>query len=501
MDYSKLCAIVAFSAFIFASAGNAAPATLEIRVAAFEAGLRPAVRMVTAPEQRWPLAERMKHYKIPGISIAVIEGGKIIFAKGYGVKAAGGSDKVNTETVFSVGSLSKLGTATAVLKLASKDVVDIDAGANEYLKRWQVPSNKFTKAQAVTLRGLMSHSAGLSLGGFPDFKPGEKLPTVLDTLNGTGASQTVPVRAFYQPGTNWSYSGGGTTVTQLLLEDVTGNDFPALTRNQVFKPLGMNRSTYQNPLPLSHGNIAKAHDENGEVTALPRGWHAFPEMGASGLWTTPSDYARMMLAWMHSYHGDKDSYLPQTVAQDMMSEVGYSPFGLGPVLSGRGMSRRFRHSGSNESYRAYMEGHLEIGSGVVIFTNGTEGRGLYIEIRRAVADAFGWPFYQEIIVPDFEVDAGALTAFSGVYNVEHAGQTTLVKRYLGLKEDRQTFTVSVKDGGLLMSGHSVLALGPNQFVAEDGDTYFEFVRGLDGYVSGLVVRTANYAFALDRKAE
>ena len=500
MDYGKSWAIVAFGSLVLLGAAYAEPANLDSRVAAFEKGLRPAVRMATAPKVRWTIKERMKHYKIPGVSLAIIENGKVAFAKAYGVKEAGTNDKVNTETVFSVGSLSKMGAATAVLKLTAKGVLDLDKDVNQYLKTWKVPENDFTKAQAVTLRGLMSHTAGLTLHGFGDFKPGEALPTVVNTLDGTGPSDNVPVRAFYQPGTDWSYSGGGTTVTQLVLTDMMGKDFPAVTKNQVFDDLGMARSTYQNPLPASHGNIAKAHDENGDVTALSRGWHAFPEMAASGLWTTPTEYALMMLSWMDSYHGKDGSFLPQSVAREMMSNVAHSPHGLGPVVRGHGMDRRFRHSGSNESYQAFMEGHLERGTGFVIFTNGVDGDALYDEIRRAVYDAYGWPYEEEIVVPTYEVKAETLEAYAGVYQVEDNGKSALSKRYLG-KERTPTYKVSVKDGDLLVKGRKVLPVGPNQFVSSRNDIYYGFVRNLEGNIESLTIRRGEDTIAFDRQGD
>jgi CubicO group peptidase (beta-lactamase class C family) len=260
---------------------------------------------------------------------------------------------------------------------------------NDYLRRWKVPANELTAREPVTLRRILSHTAGLTVHGFADFQPGESLPTVVQILDGTGPAKNAPVRVDLLPGSEFRYSGGGVTVEQLVIEDVTGLEFAEAAREYVFDPLGMNRSTYVNPLPAEHGNVALAHGPDGAPRALPRGWEAMPEAAASGLWTTPSDYARLIIALIESYQGDGDTFLTFEIARDMMTEVPPSIFGLGPEVGGEGPTRNFVHGGANDSYRAHMSGYLAQGDGLVIFTNGARGGELIREIRLAIADA-GW---------------------------------------------------------------------------------------------------------------
>ena len=205
----------------------------------------------------------------------------------------------------------------------------------------------------------------------------------------------------FEPGAMMDYSGGGTTVSQVLITDVTGLDYPTATARYVTEPLGMSRSTMVNPLPASHGNIARAHDRNGDPTALPRGWEAMPEMAASGFWTSANDLGAFVVALMDSYAGEGD-FLPRAVAADMMTRVPRSWHGLGPRLNGEGETRVFHHGGSNNSYRARIEGHLGTGQGIVLLTNGTNGAALYGEVRKAVEEAFGWAVTAETGYPEPE---------------------------------------------------------------------------------------------------
>jgi CubicO group peptidase (beta-lactamase class C family) len=363
--------------------------SIESRIAAVESGLRGAPESDDA-DARWTLEERMAHFRVPGVSIAVLDDGKVAWAKGYGVLQVGGSEPVDTETVFSVGSVSKVGAAAATLRLVDSGRLGLDRPVNDYLSAWQVPENELTAQVPVTLRRIMSHTAGLTVHGFADFQPDEDLPTTVQILESSGPAKNPAVFVDLLPGSEFRYSGGGVTVEQLVVEETMETDFPTAARMLVFEPLGMSRSTYENPVPASHGNIAKAHDGLGRPTALPRGYEAMPETAASGLWTTPTDYAKLVIAFIEAYNGAEDPFISHELAEDVMMRVAPSQFGLGPEIAGEAGMLRFRHGGANNSYKAYMEGHLVTGDGVIVFTNGTRGHQLYAEIIRAVAAAEGW---------------------------------------------------------------------------------------------------------------
>ena len=333
------------------------------------------------------IEERMSLHRVPGMSIAVIKNGQLHWAKGYGLQQANSDDFVDTDTVFSVGSISKVVTAAITLRLVGKNILDLDTDVNNYLTRWKIVENKYTAKQAVTLRHILSHTAGFNIHGFADFQPDEKLPTVIETLSGKSPAKHGPVKVGFVPGTNFKYSGGGITVEQLIIQEVTSKTFPDTAKHMVFNPLAMNRSTFLNPLPVSHGNIAKAHDKNGMPKALPRGWESMPEMAASGLWTTPGDLAKLLIKLMQAYQGKDAGFISNKLAIDMMSKANSSEFGLGPEISGINL---FSHGGANDSYNAFMMGNLQTGNAIVVLTNSVNGRRLCNEIIETMKQIEQW---------------------------------------------------------------------------------------------------------------
>lgn len=340
------------------------------------------------------ILDRLVAHNVPGVAVAIIEDYDIIWISGYGSKRAGLDEPVDGDTVFSVGSVSKMVNAALALRLVDTNKITLDNNINQHLVTWQVPSNRYSRQSPVTLRKILAHTAGFSQHGFPDFLPGEALPNAIQTLNGLHPAKHSRVRLMFTPGVRMDYSGGGITVSQVAIEDVTKLDYPTAAKKWVFEPLNMTRSTFENPLPNHYGNVAFAHDSDGEPVGLPRGYEAMPEMAASGLWTSAKDLANFVIALMNSHRND-EQFLTKSSAQDMMTRVANSWYGLGPRLNGNSNNRVFHHGGANNSYRAWIEGHLATGSGIVILTNGTNGHWIYREMRRSAARAFNWPINQD----------------------------------------------------------------------------------------------------------
>ena len=336
----------------------------------------------------------MQKHNTPGIAIAFIENGMLKFATGFGVLNSEKETTVNADTVFSVGSVSKVINAVLILRLVDAGILDLDVDVNHYLKSWKIKESKFTSSKKITLRHLLSHTAGLTVHGFPDFYPGEELPTVIETLEGKAPAKTPAVQSIFTPGIKMKYSGGGITVSQLVVTDVTGLSYPEAAKKYVFDPLEMKRSTFLNPLPKTHGNIAKAHDRAGKLTAKPRGYQAMPEMAASGLWTSANDLAKFMKALISSYHGESNFLMKETT-RTMMTPIETSnakkivPAGL-KKQTGVGVflsvlengETLFSHNGSNESYKALIKGWLESRSAIVILSNGAKARPLIKNIAQ-----------------------------------------------------------------------------------------------------------------------
>lgn len=293
-------AVLAFVAFSMPLVSAAESATDN---PSWENNLRPAIVEAGQPVPHWSLHDRMAYYHIPGVAVAVLRHGKVWQVKGYGLREAGTNDKVDGDTLFSAGSTSKVATAVMILRMVQAGKLDLDRNIDTYLTSWHVPATKDTPHPDVTLRMLMSHTSGFNVGGFPDFLPQEPVPTLLQTLDGLPPAKHHAVRLIYPPGSRYAYSGGGIEVEQQLLEDVTHTDFATVARTWLLDPLHMQRSTFESPLSASRGNIAKAHDEQGKLVALPRGWQSFPEQAASGLWTSANELGAMVATLIESYQG------------------------------------------------------------------------------------------------------------------------------------------------------------------------------------------------------
>ena len=366
--------------------------------------------------ERFTLEERMAHFGVPGVAVAVIEDGELLYAQGFGVLQAGSDEPVTADTVFSVGSVSKMATAFLTLNLIQSGALDFDSDISHALPYWSPETGPYDGAP-LTVRMLLSHTGGLNLHGFADFMPGEALPTRAQTLNGQAPADHDPLRVEALPGSSYRYSGGGYTLLEGLIAQATGLSFEETAEAALFEHLGMTRSSFANPLPEDHGNIARAHDRAGAPTALPRGYEAFPEMAASGLWTSAHDLGRMTAEMIQAYHGDS-AYLHPVLGQEMMTGVSPSDHGLGPRLEGRGESFIFHHGGSNNSYRAWMEGHLATGNGLVILTNGANGADLAVEIRNAMNDVMGWTVNPVLDVPTLALSEDQLARYEGVYALD-----------------------------------------------------------------------------------
>ena len=263
---------------------------LEQRIQRIQDGLLPAVLIKGEPVQSSKLADRMAALHVPGVSIAVIHDGAIEWARGFGVMKLGGSP-VTPETLFQAASISKPVAALAALRLVQSGKLDLDADVNRYLQSWKVPDNEFTAKNKVTLRELLTHTAGMTVHGFAGYASGAPGPTLLQVLNGEKPANSPAIRVDTTPGTKWAYSGGGYVIVQQMLADVTGRPFPKLMREMVLGPIGMTRSTYEQPLPAARlAEAATPYRQDG--TPVPGGPHTYPEMAPAGLWTTPSDLAR-----------------------------------------------------------------------------------------------------------------------------------------------------------------------------------------------------------------
>ncbi len=327
------------------------------------------------------LADEMASHNVPGVGLAVLIGGEVVLTKGYGYSQAGKQQPITRETMFSVGSISKVVTAVLALQLVDSGKVKLDEDINIYLRRWQVPSIGYDVNKPVTLASILSHTAGLTVHGFADFLPGEKQPDIVAILNGTGAAKNQPVRRFQEVGSEFRYSGGGTTVAQLLVEDLHQSTLDEATQRNILQPLQMQRSSFLNPLPTRFEPIAKAQNRDGEPVALPRGYESMPEAGASGFWTSPGNFALILQDIYKAYNNQPAKLLTSDMVHKMVTPIAPSEFGLGPRIEYLGGAKIIKHGGANNSYRSMFRLNLNNGNGYVVFTNATDGDDLISALK------------------------------------------------------------------------------------------------------------------------
>lgn len=176
---------------------------------------------------------------------------------------------------------------------------------------------------------------------------------------------------------------------QQAMVDVTGKPFAELMQTLVLGPLGMTNSSYEQPPAANvHGVLARAHGGRGQ--AMGPAWHVYPEQEAAGLWTTPSDLARLVIEVQRAIRGPKGDLLTQSAAREMLTPVGTGPYAVGFGVEKRGEGWYFGHGGSNWGFRCNLLAHLRKGYGVVIMTNADNGGPLISELETRIAAAYNW---------------------------------------------------------------------------------------------------------------
>ncbi|WP_369932981.1 serine hydrolase domain-containing protein [Xanthomonas tesorieronis] len=408
---------------------GATPPTSSVQMRQVETGLLPAVVVQDRDATTLSLRAQMDALHVPGVAIAVIRHGRVDWAKGYGVTAADGTP-VDARTLFQAGSVSKPVAAMAALALVQRKRLALDTPVNTLLKTWKLPDSAYTRDRPVTLRQLLSHSAGTSVHGFDGYARGAALPTLRQVLDGQAPANSAPVVVDAPVGERYRYSGGGYTVMQQLLVDVGGKPFPELLRDSVLAPLRMDASSYMQPLPASLlAKAAQPHDAAGRPIA--GGAHVYPELAAAGLWTNAEDLARYAMELCAASAG-RGRVLSAASVRDMLTPV-HGDYGLGLQIGGQDARRYAYHDGSNAGYKATMVVYPDRCDGAVVLSNGDQGYQLGLEIVRAVAAAYDWPDFRPIQRRAASVDIAALRRFAGSFAIPELGTFEIREAAHGLQ--------------------------------------------------------------------
>ena len=362
------------------------------------------------------MEERLAHYGCPGIAAAVLKDGTVAFSAGFGRMERGSDRAVQADTVFAGASISKPVTAALVMQQVELGLLDLDVDVNRYLSAWRVPVNEFTSVQPVTLRHLLSHRAGTTVHGFGGFAPGLAQPGVLDTLHGRAPAVNAPVTVDKVPGGSIRYSGGGYTVLQLVLEELTGKPFAQLARENLFEPLDMGSASFENPLPAPiRERAASGHDAQG--APLPEKWPNCPQQAAGGIYVSAPDFALFLGAFRNAWLGRATPLMKPETARAMIDSRAEGDFALGWRVLGQGSAMRISHGGSNDGYQCETTCYLESGKGAVVLTNAVSGALFYWEVLNTIAQACEWPGFLRAPRVVLALDASQRSRFLGRYAV------------------------------------------------------------------------------------
>ncbi len=355
----------------------------------------------------------MRDHTIVGLSLAIIQDGRVVSTRVYGTTEAGGTNAITPETLFQAASISKVAAAAGALLLVEQRKLSLDEDVNARLKDWKVPESQFTQKEKVTVRRILSHTAGFNVHGFPGYARGGSFPGLTDILDGAGGANSSAIRVQSVPGSEWRYSGGGYTVLQKLMIDVTGEPFPDLMRRLILGPLKMDHSTFEQPLPAAWGASA-ASGRLPKGGTVPGGWNVFPEMAAAGLWTSPSDLASLFIAIQQGLAGRKDGVISPAIAQWMTTPV-LKDDGLGLFMSGTG-DEFFGHDGRVSGFDSLVR--CSASSGVAVMINANDNTGVVGRIFKAAWNQAGLnpPLPSPNRTLDTAIDPATYPDYVGCYN-------------------------------------------------------------------------------------
>jgi CubicO group peptidase (beta-lactamase class C family) len=431
------------------------------------------------------IAELMARFNVPGVSVAVIRNFQIHWAKGYGIADVETGAAVDTGTMFQAASISKPVAAMAVLRAVQDGLFTLDTDINKILTSWKLEGGEFTKDRPVTPRGLTSHTSGLGDGfGFPGYDPTDSVPTVIQFLQGSKLSNVGVLFMERPPMTLMEYSGGGVTLMQQALSDARRKPFADIMRDDVLRPLGMTRSTYEQPLPASFDrNAARAHSGGGK--AMGPKWHVYPEQAAAGLWTTPSDLARFLIEVQRASLGQSDRVLSRTTVQEMLSPVGVGDYAVGFAIQKLGQGWYFAHGGSNWGFRGTVIAHKVKGYGLAILTNADQGGAVANELSRRIQRVYDWDSFAEPAPRGYRPP---------VARTEITVAESVLRGYVGEYQltPQLSLTITLEDGRLLAdpSGGTTATLyaeAQDKFFLRAGDVQISFTRAPSGEVTGLIL--------------
>jgi CubicO group peptidase (beta-lactamase class C family) len=419
----KLIAFSLLLAFmVFISLGSSAQSVDSAKIRAVEDNIFPGIQV--AGDTPMTIAQRMAFYKVKGMSVAVIQNYKVIWAKGYGLADDSLKVPVTVHTLFQAGSISKSLNSVGVMKLVQDKRIDLYTDINMYLTSWKFPYDSLSKGKKITMANLLSHTGGLTVHGFEGYSDGKPVPAILQILDGQKPANSPAIRSMYAPGLKYEYSGGGITISQLIVMDVTGKPYAPWMYQHVLKPLEMDESTYEAPpVSVKPQLLAVGYRNNGKP--IPGNRNTYPEQAAAGLWTNPTDLSKYVIETQLAYAGKSQKLLNQQITQLRLTPYIDKSAAFGCFIEDLDSIKYFTHDGADEGFRAEYYGSLDGGNGLVIMVNSDNGR-IMPEVASSVARVYGFKgLNQTKIKTIVSVPDSILQKYTGVYQVEPGFNLTI----------------------------------------------------------------------------
>ncbi|WP_298757900.1 beta-lactamase family protein [uncultured Psychroserpens sp.] len=417
-------------------------------------------------DSTWSIEERMEHYGIPGVSIAVIHHGEIAWTKAYGVVDKESKVPVTEHTLFQAAATSMPVTAYGALRFVEQHKLDLDEDVNSYLKSWKVPENEFNKESKVTIRNLLNHSAGIYPRGTGSYSINEEIPTLVEILNGAFPATNEPITVNKEPGESVRFAYASYVPIQQMMLDVEEKTFPEIMHEFVLQPLEMNNSTFNQSLTKEQlAMAATGYLSDGSMVEGRR--HISPSMASSGLWTTAEDYAKFITNVQQTLDGKYTKGLSKDLTELMGTPYGVDnstwsfTLGLGFQLLNRKDEIYLRHHGWNTGFYTEIVAHRDKGYGVVVMTNSTFPE-FNAEVIRSVAQTYNWDNYVPVY-KKMKIEQSLVDEITGRYESDNVTVEVFEK-------DNLLFYKNILD----VEAHELIKVSDSNFVRRNSSRFIQF---------------------------
>jgi CubicO group peptidase (beta-lactamase class C family) len=323
--------------------------------------------------------------RVPGAVVSYIRNGDVAWTKAFGIANLQTGTPMRGDMVFNHGSNGKVMTAWALMRLVEAGKVELDEPANRYLKGWQIQSTKFDP-KGVTPRRLLSHTAGLTVHGFADYEPGAKLPSLVEVLEGKNQHDGA-VYIEREPGSTMVYSGGGYVITQMIIEDVSGEPFAAFMEREVAKPLSLSSLEWV-WTPQLERHAPTPYDGNEK----PAGYRQLASQAIGSEICTVPDFARFLAAAVSGPGGEppgRGVLKRETISTMLEIQPNARNAGLGYGIVSSDGEKILTHSGANPGWYAHFQLNVDRREGFVIANNSSRGATVNESIGKLWSQACG----------------------------------------------------------------------------------------------------------------